>query len=442
MHDEEEEEDSGRVTTPEMEAKANLNRAMLNGKNDPREEMKLEGFDAVIVAELINVNDKVREADPRKSDDYVPESLKKAFNLPKNMKNYEIDYEQVRLVDAQFKRRVPIWSGQEVLDINLNIKKSHWVLNQMNAIRVWPKGFFNLVKRFRAFLKMITRLGLFDNFLTACVLINTIVMAMDNYDIDVETQENLDFLNEIFTWIFIGEMGLKLIAIGPKKYSANVMNLLDGAVVLLSIVEILMEAIGGGGGGANLQAFRTVRVFRTFRVLRVTRVLRALKSMAMVIGVIQRSMMDFVLITILMFVFIFIYTLLGRQIFQGRFEFGPDETLPRANYESFSVAFITVFQVLTMENWQQVLYTSMRAANNSAIFKTISALYYISWIFIGNFILLNLFLAILIDAFAEEDAEMDDELDEQAQALADELRQKQILLEKEKRMKKLGTNQQ
>jgi len=65
--------------------------------------------------------------------------------------------------------------------------------------------------------------------------------------------------------------------------------------------------------------------------------------MAMVIGVIQRAMMDFVLITMLMFVFIFIYTLLGRQIFQGKYDFGPDEELPRANFDSFSVAFITVF---------------------------------------------------------------------------------------------------
>ena len=86
--------------------------------------------------------------------------------------------------------------------------------------------------------------------------------------------------------------------------------------------------------------------------------------MAQVIGVIQRTFMDFVLITILMFVFIFIYTLLGRQIFQGNYDFGPDEEKPRANYDSFTVAFITVFQVLTMENWQQVLYSSMHAAEN------------------------------------------------------------------------------
>lgn len=156
----------------------------------------------------------------------------------------------------------------------------------MNKLRVWPIGFYNLVKKVRCIMKMFIRLSLFENFLTFCVLLNTIGMAMDAYDIDEETDANLEFMNEIFTWIFIFEMTIKLLARGPKKYAAEPMNLLDGGVVCLSIVEMVMQALGGGGGAGSLQAFRTVRVFRTFRVLRVTRVLRALKSMTVVINVI------------------------------------------------------------------------------------------------------------------------------------------------------------
>lgn len=336
----------------EGDVKLNLNRAMLCGKNDVAHEINLETFDVALENAVMDFKNDAKAQDPRHTGDHVPEDLKKAFNLPKSMADYDIDFNQVRCVDSQFKRRMPIWSGQDVLDVGLNKAKSMWVLAKMNKLRVWPKGFFNIVKKVRAVMKFFIRLSLFENFLTVCVLLNTVGMAMDAYDIDAETQENLEFMNEIFTWIFIVEMTLKLLARGPKKYSAERMNLLDGAVVILSIIEIIMESLGGGGGAGNLQAFRTVRVFRTFRVLRVTRVLRALKSMAMVIGVISRSFMDFVLITILMFVFIFIYTLLGRQIFQGNFDFGPDEEMPRGNYESFTVAFVTVFQVLTMENWQ------------------------------------------------------------------------------------------
>ena len=248
-------------------------------------------------------------------------------------------------------------------------------------------------------------------------------------------------MNTVFTWIFIVELTLKLGARGLKKYCSEVMNLLDGAVVLLSIFEMAMAAASGGGSGGNLQAFRTVRVFRTFRVLRVTRILRALKSMAIVIEVIKKSFVDFILITILMFVFIFIYTLLGRQVFQGTYLLEPGEDLPRSNYESFTVAFVTVFQVLTMENWQQVLYASMRAATGSMTTKTITAIFYISWIFIGNFILLNLFLAILLDAFAEAYAENEEEfadMDDETIKKKELEEAKKLQAEKYKRMKKLS----
>ena len=56
-----------------------------------------------------------------------------------------------------------------------------------------------------------------------------------------------------------------------------------------------------------------------------------------------------------------------------------------------------------------VLFASMRASENSMLFKTFTAIYYITWIFIGNFILLNLFLAILIDSFTDADEELAEE---------------------------------
>ena len=165
--------------------------------------------------------------------------------------------------------------------------KSNWVVKQMNSLRVWPKGFHSFVKKGRSILKGLVRTSLFENAMSLCVLVNTIGMAMDSYNIDPQTLSDLELMNDIFTWIFIVELVLKLLARGPKKYVAEPMNLLDGGVVTISIIELIMASQNGGGEGAGgLQAFRTVRVFRTFRVLRVTRILRSLKSMAMIIGVI------------------------------------------------------------------------------------------------------------------------------------------------------------
>lgn len=109
--------------------------------------------------------------------------------------------------------------------------------------------------------------------------------------------------------------------------------------------------------------------------------------------------MSYVYITALLFLFIFIFMLLGMQMFGGQMNY--QDGLPRGNFDDPAIAFLVVFQVLTMENWQTILYDLMRGD----IDKILASVYLIAWIFIGNFILLNLFLAILLDSFIEEDEE-------------------------------------
>lgn len=196
-------------------------------------------------------------------------------------------------------------------------------------MRVWPKGVQNLVKKARVALKMIVKHKMFDSAMTFAVLLNTIVMGMEKYNMDDATTNFTESASEIFTWIFIGEMSSKILAVGISKYLRDKMNWLDGGVVSISIIELLMTAISGGGG--NLSAFKTVRVFRTFRVLRVARLLRALKSMQVILAVVARSASSFVYITLLMFVFVFIYTLLGMQLFGGQFNFADGK--PRGNFD-------------------------------------------------------------------------------------------------------------
>jgi hypothetical protein len=70
-------------------------------------------------------------------------------------------------------------------------------------------------------------------------------------------------------------MGLKLIAWGLVGYVRDIMNIFDGSIVIISLVEIFFLS----GANSNISAFRTVRIFRIFRVLRVTKLLRALSFM-------------------------------------------------------------------------------------------------------------------------------------------------------------------
>lgn len=65
---------------------------------------------------------------------------------------------------------------------------------------------------------MITKSSFFDNLMLGSVLLNTFLMALDRYGLSEETKASYEFYNLIFTWIFIIEMGIKLLAIGVKKY--------------------------------------------------------------------------------------------------------------------------------------------------------------------------------------------------------------------------------
>jgi voltage-dependent calcium channel L type alpha-1D len=115
--------------------------------------------------------------------------------------------------------------------------------------------------------------------------------------------------------------------------------------------------------------------------------------------------------SVFLLLFMYVYALLGMQIFGNRFRFDPngipitspaaatdaDEYVPRANFDSLLWSGVTVFQVLTGENWNNVLFDGWRTIGLPAV------LYFVSLVVFGNFIVLNLFLAILLSHF--EDAE-------------------------------------
>ena len=118
--------------------------------------------------------------------------------------------------------------------------------------------------------------------------------------------------------------------------------------------------------------------------------------MQVILEVIGKSLEDFMYIFFLLILFNYIYALLGMQIFGGKFNFSGST---RMNFDDFFIAYMSVFNLLTIENWNDILTSSLRSDVNYGI----SLLYLISWIFIGNYVLLNLFLAILLSGFDDID---------------------------------------
>ena len=307
-------------------------------------------------------------------------------------RDIDFDKEVKRACDAAARRKIDKteWSGQDI-KINYDPYYAKIAVGQLTGSMVYPYGIYGMIVKLRGYLRDFVLSSFFDNLMTLAVAINTIVLSLDRHGISESDEATLTSMNTYFTYIFIGEMGLKLIGQGPVGYLQDRMNYLDGMVVILSIFELAFLS----GGGA-FSAFRAFRIMRTFRVLRVARLLKSMQSMQEIIDVIARSMSSFLYLAVLLLLFVFIYALLGMQTFGGKFDF--EDGKPRANFDSFHNSFVTVFQLLTMENWQVILYDTMRSDVN----KVLTAVYLISWIFIGNFMLLQLFLAILLDSFSDE----------------------------------------
>lgn len=107
------------------------------------------------------------------------------------------------------------------------------------------------------------------------IVVNTVVLAMEKYPVDMSTDSSLEIVNFILTLVFVIEMAVKLLGYGVKEYAGDTMNLFDGFIVIFSIIEMgimppefIAEAKEGGvdlGGVSALRCFRVVRIFKLAR---------------------------------------------------------------------------------------------------------------------------------------------------------------------------------
>ncbi|CEM06448.1 unnamed protein product [Vitrella brassicaformis CCMP3155] len=262
------------------------------------------------------------------------------------------------------------------------------------------------LSRFRRLLYRVQAHGLFVGFITLLIIVNTVVLAIDHYDptksdtsgMDADLQKLLDTFNYVFTFVFFGEMAIKLTGLGCRAYFADGFNTFDFIIVWISIGEITV---------LNYVPFSILpdkngvfTALRTFRLLRVLRLARSWKGLRKVLVTVMASLGEIANLGLLMFLFMFVFTLLGMAIYGGKWlkddwsdDPSDEEELIRPNFKNFLNSFTTVFILLTGEDWNSVAYVGIETKS------WVSALYFVSVVILGNYILLNLFLAILIKHF-------------------------------------------
>ncbi|KAM9258626.1 LOW QUALITY PROTEIN: voltage-dependent L-type calcium channel subunit alpha-1F [Morus bassanus] len=227
------------------------------------------------------------------------------------------------------------------------------------------------------------------------VFLNTLTIASEHHGQPPWLTETQAYANKALLSLFAAEMVLKLYALGPTRYFASFFNRFDCFVVCGGVLETAlvergaMEPLG-------------ISVLRCVRLLRVFKVTRHWASLSNLVGSLLNSMKSIASLLLLLFLFIIIFALLGMQLFGGRFSFDETQT-KRSTFDTFPQALLTVFQILTGEDWNAVMYDGIMAYGGPVFPGMLVCIYFVILFICGNYILLNVFLAIAVDNLADGD---------------------------------------
>ncbi|XP_058166579.1 sodium channel protein para isoform X4 [Anopheles ziemanni] len=221
-------------------------------------------------------------------------------------------------------------------------------------------------------------------FITLCIVVNTLFMALDHHDMDPDMEKALKSGNYFFTATFAIEASMKLIAMSPKYYFQEGWNIFDFIIVALSLLELGLEGVQG------------LSVLRSFRLLRVFKLAKSWPTLNLLISIMGRTVGALGNLTFVLCIIIFIFAVMGMQLFGKNYTDNmdrfPDGDLPRWNFTDFMHSFMIVFRVLCGE-WIESMWDCMLVGDVSCI------PFFLATVVIGNLVVLNLFLALLLSNF-------------------------------------------
>ncbi|KAM6114971.1 sodium channel protein type 4 subunit alpha [Phoenicopterus ruber ruber] len=243
--------------------------------------------------------------------------------------------------------------------------------------------------KLKEFVKLVVMDPFVDLGITICIVLNTVFMAMEHYPMTEEFENVLTVGNLVFTGIFTAEMVLKLIALDPYEYFQQGWNIFDSIIVTLSLVEL---------GLANVQG---LSVLRSFRLLRVFKLAKSWPTLNMLIKIIGNSVGALGNLTLVLAIIVFIFAVVGMQLFGKSYiecvcKISLDCTLPRWHMNDFFHSFLIVFRILCGE-WIETMWDCMEVAG-----QTMCLIVFMMVMVIGNLVVLNLFLALLLSSFSAD----------------------------------------
>jgi hypothetical protein len=252
----------------------------------------------------------------------------------------------------------------------------------------------------------------------ACILMNTLIMALNYFGEEDLFGNAIDYSNYFFAMIFILEALIKLIGLG-KYYWKDPWNLFDFVIIWASIFGFAYTLIGGSSVGAAATTIRSLRIGKLFRLIQST------PSLRQMFNTLLMTVPSLVNIGGLLFLVFFIYAAMGVQLF-AKVQYS-DLVSETTNFQSISKAMVTLIRCSTGERWNDLMYELSSQENCIAdppfnpqmcgfsssenednciplngCGTPVAYVYFITFTLLVSFILLNIFIAVILEGFASE----------------------------------------
>jgi len=252
----------------------------------------------------------------------------------------------------------------------------------------------------------------FNNLVTCVIVINTVILAADHYPSSPSFDDNSSKGNFFCTIFFALDMSVKMAALGIRDYCHDSFNIFDGFVVSVSIVELCMSPplfiSGRQSHSKGISAFRILRLLRLFKLI------NQWKGMRVLFRKIAKSLPQLVDLLLFVVLFVYVFGLVGQAVFANRicfdsfgFAIPPSDPrnngecwVSRANYDTVAWSMFNTFNIMTAENWNNIMYDGWRGLETGFSF-----LYFMVVVALGQFVVMALFLAVLLSNFERDDDE-------------------------------------
>lgn len=233
----------------------------------------------------------------------------------------------------------------------LTPEQQNWVIMQRLLIAIKPdvSNVEPKNKLMRRVFRIINHTK-FELFIMLIIVLNILLMALsyegssDNYNLV------LKYINWTFSGIFLGEMILKIIGYGPRRYWANGWNRFDAFVVLASIFDILTDILQQSFFSFIRIGPQLARVFRVLRVSRLLKLVKQFEGLQKILNTLVFTLPSLLNVGALLFLVYFIYSILATYIFKDIVG-GQRINNTYANFLDFSTAIVTLFRCSTGEDW-------------------------------------------------------------------------------------------